>query len=128
MIGAISANLGDVALSGEAAGRGLGTRLGAVQQDFSGVLGRAIERGETGPEQARKAAEQFVAIALVQPLLSQLRAANQSAPPFAPTQGEKQFQSLLDSHLAQEITRSKNFPLVDRLAADLMKRAGHGRG
>jgi Rod binding domain-containing protein len=81
----------------------------------------------TPREQARAAAEEFVSVALVQPLLMQLRASNSAAPPFAPTQGEKQFQSLLDAELARQITRSSRFAIVDRLATDLLTR-GVGAG
>jgi len=101
------------------------SRRDASQEDFTSVLARSSGRGGSPEAQARDAAEQFVSVALVQPLLAQLRASSQAAPPFAATQGEKQFQSLFDAQIAQEITRAKNFPLVERLAADLMKRGGN---
>lgn len=67
----------------------------------------------------RDAAEQLVAAVLVEPILKQLRETSQAAPPFAPTDGEKQFRSMLDARLAHEITSGARFPLVDRLARDL---------
>lgn len=98
------------------------SRRDASQEDFSSTLARVSGRTQTPEEQARAAAEQFVSVALIQPLLSQLRGSNQAAPPFAPTQGEKQFQSMFDASIAQQITRAKRFPLVDRLTDDLLKR------
>lgn len=92
-----------------------------LQADFSAVLGRSVDQGKSPQQQARDTAEQFVSIGLVQPLLAQLRSTNQAAPPFAPSQAEKQFQSLLDANIAQQITRAKRFPLVDSIAAILSK-------
>jgi Rod binding domain-containing protein len=91
---------------------------------FASVLGRhAAAPGETPEAVARRSAESFVAIALVQPILKQLRDTSQAAPPFAPTQGQKQFQALADADLAQRLVHRAHFPLVDRLTGDLLKRA-----
>ncbi len=98
------------------------------QRDFASVLARGNGRGSdpnaTPEEAARESAQQFVALTLVQPLLKQLRETNNAAPPFAPSEGEKQFQSLLDAQVAQQVVRKTNFPLVDRVARDLLL---HGR-
>lgn len=96
------------------------------QHDFASVLGRAQARPDESVEEvARRSAEQFVSMALVQPLLKQMRESNHAAPPFAPSQGEKQFQSLMDAEVAQRMVRAAHFPLVDRLARDmLMKVSG----
>lgn len=94
------------------------------QQDFASVLGRVETKpGETPDQLARRSAEQFVSMALVQPLLKQLRESNHTAPPFAPSQGEKQFQSLMDAEVAQRMVRAAHFPLVDRLARDMLNKA-----
>lgn len=100
--------------------------LQSVQQSFLNVLGKHLPetRPQTPPERARDVAEQYVSIALVQPLLKQLRETSNAAPPFAPTQAEKQFRALTDADLAQRIVQAKQFPLVDRLARDLLKRGG----
>ena len=91
------------------------------QSDFASVLGRVQMRSGESPEDlARRSAEQFVAMALVQPLLKQLRDSNHAAPPFAPSQGEKQFQSLMDAEVAQRMVRAAHFPLVERLARDML--------
>lgn len=97
------------------------------QRDFAAILARGQTSAAGTPEaQAREQAEQFVAITLVQPVLKQLRESNNAAPPFAPSQGEKQFQSLMDAHVAQQITRATSFPLVDRLAQDLLRHVKTG--
>lgn len=102
-----------------------GAALVRRQEDFSSTLARAHSSANTTPEQqAREAAEEFVSMALVQPLLAQLRETNHAAPPFKPTQGERQFQGLADAHIARQVVRSSRFPLVDRLARNLLE---HGR-
>lgn len=97
-----------------------------AQQSFLAVLGKKVEETEpqTPAAKARDVAEQYVSIALVQPLLKQLRETSNAAPPFAPTQAEKQFRALTDADLAQRIVKAKQFPLVDRLARDLLERGG----
>ncbi|MBY0261562.1 MAG: hypothetical protein K2Q20_04425 [Phycisphaerales bacterium] len=95
-----------------------------ARSSFASILGRASADTTKSPdEQARDAARQFVAVTLVQPLLKQLRESNTAAAPFAPSSGEKQFQSVIDADLALKITGAAHFPLVDRLAGDLAKRA-----
>lgn len=104
--------------------RRAGTAQTDRQQDFASVLGRVQTKpGETPDQLARRSAEQFVSMALVQPLLKQLRESNHTAPPFAPSQGEKQFQSLMDAEVAQRMVRAAHFPLVDRLARDMLSKA-----
>lgn len=93
------------------------------QRSFASVLARtgvgtaAITPGDP----ARDAAEQLVAVALVQPILAELRDSDTSAPPFAPTQGERQFRALMDAELAQRVVKAARFPLVDRLARELRR-------
>jgi Rod binding domain-containing protein len=100
--------------------------LQKAQQSFLNVLGKQLpdQAPQTPSERARDVAEQYVSIALVQPLLKQLRETSNAASPFAPTQAEKQFRALGDADLAQRIVRAKQFPLVDRLARDLLKGGG----
>lgn len=96
------------------------------QRSFQAALGRASSGAQTpSPESAaHEAAEQLVTQCLILPMLKQLRDTNQAAPPFAPSQAERQFGALGDAQLAQRITSASRFPLVDRLARDLLKRAG----
>jgi Rod binding domain-containing protein len=105
-----------------------GSLLKEAQESFASVLGRAQGSAAAAPmsdaQRAREAAEQLVTQTFVAPMLKQLRETNQAAAPFAPTQAEKQFRALTDADLAQRIVRAARFPLVDRLAQDLLKRAG----
>lgn len=87
------------------------------QSAFQAVIGRGRATGD----RAREAAEEFVAVALVEPILRELRESSDAAPPFAPTRGEKQFRALLDAQLSREIARASRFPLVDRLVSDLRR-------
>jgi Rod binding domain-containing protein len=64
---------------------------------------------------AREAAEGLVSTSFIKPILTQARESNKAPAPFGPTQAEKQFGSLLDNQLADEIVRASQFPLVDRM-------------
>lgn len=100
-----------------------------ARRGFASVLGRARNSGATGsgdesPEQvARRSAESLVAMTFIQPLLKQLRDTSTAAPPFAPTQGEKQFQGLMDAELAQRMVRKGNFPIVERITQQLLDKS-----
>lgn len=85
----------------------LGPRFGLEDANAKGI--------EAKREEARAAAEGLVATSFIKPILSQIRESNNAAPPFGPTQAEKQFGSLLDNQLADEIARAAQFPIVDRL-------------
>lgn len=107
-----------------------GTGLGA-QRSFAAALGAArraegieAREGRTDEAKAREAAEMLVSTTLVEPVLKQLRESNNAAPPFGPTPAEKQFGALLDHRLSHDIVKSANFPMVDRLARDLLRNAG----
>lgn len=119
----------------------LGTRAGATadrsarsfsiqdfQAEFSSVLARETGRKPAGPEAAREAAADFVAAALVEPVLKELRSNAHAAAPFAPGPGEKQFRGLLDAQIARRITRAAHFPLVDHLAQVLLNRSTEPAG
>ncbi len=104
-----------------------GQRLATTQNQFAGALNRAREiTPESDEAAARNAAEQLVAITLVQPVLAQLRETNTAAPPFGPTAAEKQFGSMMDARVAQDIVHGSRFPLVDRLANSMLERLGQG--
>ena len=98
------------------------------QEAFAAVLGRSLsptaEAALTPKARARQAAEQLVTQTFILPLLKQLRESDRTAAPFAPSQAEKQFRALGDAELAQRIVHAARFPLVDRLARDLLKRSG----
>ncbi len=82
-----------------------------------------VKAKQTPEQQARGAAEEFVAMALIQPVLKQLRESNHASPPFGPTEGEKKFGAVLDSEVAKRIVRASRFPLVDRMATSLLQRS-----
>ncbi len=89
---------------------------------FSSVLGRFKPDVATmSPEEkARAAAEEFVATSLVLPVLKQLRETNEAWGPFKPGRHEKVFGDMFDGEIASQIVSAQNFPLVDRLARDLL--------
>ncbi len=89
---------------------------------FAELVDRA--RKGLGREEIREAAEQLVSATFITPILSQVRDSNSAAPPFAPTQGEKQFGAMLDQRIADEIVKSSRLPMVDRLTREFSARAG----
>ncbi len=93
------------------------------QRAFAGVLARAQD-APAGPNQARQAAEQLVATALVQPILKQLRETNGAAEPFKPGPGEQAFQQLMDTHLSEKLVHSSRWALVDEITKRLTRDAG----
>jgi Rod binding domain-containing protein len=105
-----------------------GTAQDSGASDFSRALqatrARAGAGGSAGgQDKAREAAEEFVSVTFVQPLLKQLRESNHAAAPFAPTQGEKQFRSLADAEIARRIVKASRWGLVDRIASDIGQRS-----
>lgn len=92
------------------------------QRAFLEVLGRAARK--TPSTDARAAAEEFVALAFVQPLLKDLRNSSWGAAPFAPSAAEKSLRALADAQLARDLVRAGRWPIVDRLARDLQARSG----
>ncbi len=110
------------ALNALTAGPELAGTETTAQRSFAEILSIA-DRGPLGAgtsaKDPREVAETFVAVALVQPILAQARESGWAAPPFEPSQAEKQFGALMDAHVAREITRAARFPLVDRLARDM---------
>lgn len=104
--------------------------LGEDQALFSSVLGRETRRVlPERTERAREAAEQFVSLALVQPILKQARESGWSAgPPFGASKAEKQFLALRDADFAERIVKKADWPLVDRLAERLAGARGSTGG
>lgn len=104
-----------------ATGPGAASSFRAISDpnSFQASLDRAIAQRD--PDEARSAAEQFVATSLVLPVLAHMREHNNAAPPFAPTQAERHFGAMLDGELADRIVKASNFPIVERLARDLQQ-------
>lgn len=95
--------------------------LDGKQREFSRVLGRvnpAIQAAELGTDTSsvkakrRQAAEDMVAISLVQPILKNVRENNKAAAPFGPGPAEKQFGVFMDAAWARSMVKSGNFQLV----------------
>src|SRR5262245_28078632 len=97
------------------------------QRLFASILSRARQPGPSTADDVRAAAQDFVATALVQPVLKQLRESNQAAEPFKPNAAERSFRTMLDNALAARITRSSNWPLVQRVVDQFQARAGQPR-
>lgn len=98
-------------------------------ESFAWMLaGAAGSRGaKRTPEQsARAAAEEFISVALVQPILQQLRSQNQAAEPFAPGDAERSFGAIFDAEIARRITQRADFPLVESVARALLRSQGTG--
>ena len=96
---------------------------GVNQADRFAELVERARRG-AGTNEIRTAAEQLVSATFILPVLTQVRESSMAAPPFAPTPGEKQFGSMLDQKIADEIVRSSRLPIVERLTRDFAARAG----
>ncbi len=127
----ILANSGPFAPSDRFAAMGSVATQADRQREFASILSRRVDRpgaeAATPEEQATDAARQLVSIALIQPLLTQLRETSQAAPPFAPTSAERQFRAMSDAQLAQQIVKAGRFPLVDVLARQMLARQEGGR-
>lgn len=70
----------------------------------------------------REAAEQFVASALVLPMLQGMREDPFRSDLFHGGMGEDTFQSQLDTILADRITSQSRFPLVDLIMEQVLRR------
>lgn len=96
------------------------------QLDFAEVLGKKTGRqlGQVDETKIREAAESFIAVAFVQPIFKQMRSMNQAAAPFGPNKAEQQFQSLMDAQVSRHIVHKSNWPVVERVAQQMLVKAG----
>jgi Rod binding domain-containing protein len=97
------------------------TGLAEDQQQFASILAQQNTDG-TPEERARKAAEQLISTALVQPIFKRMRESNSAAAPFGPNQAEKTFGSMLDTSYAERMVTSQNWGLVDQLARRMLSK------
>lgn len=89
------------------------------QQSFGSLLtAERFKREPANESQARDAARNLIAHALVLPILKQFRETNNAAAPFAPNQAERAFGSVMDQELASRLVSSK-WGLVDAVARRL---------
>ena len=82
---------------------------------FAAELGGASGDGADAQQQAREAATQFVATAFIMPVLAMMHDSPFATEPFAPNSAQKRFMPMLDWQIADRVTNSANFPLVDRI-------------
>ena len=109
-------------------GRGMESRVsGSFDAAMRGAMARRGEDRTSGRD-PREAAEELVAMTLVQPILAQLRESSLAAEPFAPSEGEKRFGAMHDAQVARQIVRSSRFPLVEELARQMRERSGTTEG
>ena len=95
-------------------------RPASNREIFAGMVGKQRDALNTkGADRAREVAQQYVAGALVLPLLKQAREARDSAPPFGMTDAEKKLGSLMDNRIANDMVRRGNWALVDRITQQL---------
>lgn len=94
------------------------------QRNFSSVLARAQSpaKKQTHAEEARSAAEELVARALVQPILAKWRESRDAAPPFGPGEIDKTFGPIMDAELSNRLTKTGHWTLVDRVADRMLGR------
>jgi hypothetical protein len=85
---------------------------------FQALLTAAGRRQQAEP--AREAAQQMVASAFIMPVLAELRESPFLNGPFAPGAAERRFGPLLDQHVADRITASDRFPLIDQITEHLL--------
>lgn len=76
------------------------------------------------PEGARASAEQFVASALLLPLLAEARGGALKSDLFGGGFAHDAIAQQLETHLADAVVRGANFPVVDRIVADALRREG----
>ena len=88
---------------------------------FSAEFDAATARLET----ARDAAEQLVSTSLVLPILSSMREGPFLSGPFKPGTMVRRFGTMLDVHMAEAITSSSNFDLVDSVVDQIVARTGN---
>ena len=105
----------------------LGSLSGRGVEGFAAKM-REAASGKDAKSGAREAAEQLVATTLVAPLLAELREQPLDTKLFHGGFGEDAFRQQLDTKLADEIVKSSRFPLVDRIYAQITRRAELAQG
>ena len=94
--------------------------LRSRQQGYASAFGREDLSGLDQAAKARKTAEDFVAIAFIQPMLKEFRSSSNAPPPFGAGPAEKQFRQIADAQFARDLVKAKRFALVDSIAQRLM--------
>ncbi len=107
---------------GVKSGGGFMSALRRAEAMVGGGAGVGADGEVGGAARARLAAEEFVSISLVQPILAQMRSQNSAAAPFGPGEAERAFGPLWDAEIAARITRAGKFGVVDAVARKLLER------
>ena len=83
--------------------------------------GAAPSKGK--PDKVREAAEEFVSMALVEPILAKMRSMNMAAEPFAPGAHEKAFAPFVDKAWSKNLVKAGGWDLVERVEQWMRQRA-----
>ncbi len=86
---------------------------------FASALSASSEDAAAIRQEAREAASQFVATAFIMPVLKMMHDTPFATEPFAPNSAQKRFMPMLDWQIADRVTSSANFPLVDRIVQQM---------
>ena len=89
-----------------------------AQRGDEEAIEQAVEQAE---RTVREAAAQFVASAMLQPMLRQAREASLGSDMFDGGRGEKIFGQQLDTLYADEVSRAHSFDIVDTLTDRIMR-------
>jgi len=105
----------------------MGSVMRRAQRSFGSTLGAMT--GKAGdPADTRTAAQEFVSIAFVEPVLRSLRESNHAPAPFGPTEAEKNFGPLLDAEISKQIVAHEHYGLVDAVARQLLNAGAASAG
>lgn len=96
---------------------------GGAHTDFARSLDGALDRSSEAYGEARAAAGDLLATALVKPVLAQLRSSNMAAEPFRPGMWEKQFGPMMDAAWCEKLVHTSNWDVVDAVARGLMRKS-----
>ncbi|BAM02317.1 hypothetical protein PSMK_01580 [Phycisphaera mikurensis NBRC 102666] len=90
---------------------------------FDAAVRGAHDRAEArAADEARVAAERFVASAFLLPLMAEARGGALKSDLFGGGFGQDAMAQQLETHLADAVVRGARFPVVDRIVADAAKR------
>ncbi len=87
----------------------------------NGSEARANNPANPREASALDTAQKLIATTLIKPILADARAARNAPAPWGQTQAEKQFGSLLDNRIADDISKASNFPIAQRIAEQIIK-------
>lgn len=96
--------------------------LGETSDRFERLMTEA-QASDKPRDEAREAAEKFIATALVMPLLDELREQPLDAGLFHGGMAEDAFRQRMDTILADRIVSSSQFPIVDRIYSDITRQS-----